>query len=141
VSRINSRRVLFGGIAAGVVMNIMDAVTNGVLMLSELQANAARLGLTLTGAESWPSMAALAAVDVVFGVVLVWLYAALRPTLGRGVKTALVAALAMYLSTMGILVGFALMGVVTAGIFIKMAIAGALTLAVGGMVGARLYRD
>jgi hypothetical protein len=133
--------VLFGGIAAGVVMNIMDAVTNGVLMFGELQANAARLGLTLTGAESLPSMAALAAVDVVFGVVLVWLYAALRPTLGPGVKTALVAALAMYLSTMGIIVGFALMGVVTGEIFIKMAIAGALTLAAGAIVGARLYRD
>ena len=141
MARINIRRVLIGGVVAGVVMNVMDAVTNGVLMLAEWRANSTRLGLDPAAAEGVANLVILAAVDVLFGIVLVWLYAAMQPRYGATVRTALLAAAAMFVATMGIIIGFVLMGVLTPWLLVQMAIAGAVTLAAGAVAGARFYRD
>ena len=140
VPGINRRRVVFGGIAAGIVMNILDAVTNGVLMLSELQANAVRLGLDPRAPETPFGILILGATDFVYGLVMVWLYAVLATRYGLGWRSALVSAGVVFLSTIGILAGFALMRVLTPWLLLQMSVAGAVTLAAGALVGARVYR-
>ncbi len=133
------RRLVIAGVAAGMVMNVMDAVTNGVLMLAEFQRNSIRLGLSPTAAETPAAIVILGGVDIVWGLALVWLYDAMIPRYGPGMRTALKAAVVLYLGTLGVIVGFALMGVLDGSMLAKMATAGAATLAAGAVTGARVY--
>lgn len=136
---IDRRRLVIGGVAAGLLMNVLDAITNGVLMFSELEANARRLGLDPRAPETPLGIATLAAIDVVYGLVIVWLYAVLAARYGPGWKPALASAAVVFVSTMGILVGFMLMRVLTPWLLVQMGAAGAVTLAAGALVGARVY--
>jgi hypothetical protein len=141
LDRLNWKGIVFGGIAAGIVMNVMDGVTNGILMFDEFRANTTRLGLSPAAATSPLGLATWVSLDFLFGIILVWLYAAMRPRYGPGPATALRSALAVYLPTTGIIAGFTVLGFLTGPLLIKMAFAGALTLAAGALLGARLYRE
>ena len=141
MTTINWRRVAVGGVAAGVVMNAMDALTNGVLLFDDYRANSARLGLSIEAMRSASGIVTIVALDFVYGVVLVWLYAAMLPRFGRSIGTAVRAAIAFYLATMGIVVGFALMGVLTRTLFVDMAIAGLVTTVAGSLVGCHFYKE
>lgn len=141
MTTINWRRVAVGGVAAGVVMNAMDALTNGVLLFDDYRANSARLGLSIDAMRSASSIVTIVALDFVYGVVLVWLYAAMLPRFGRSIGTAVRAALAFYLATMGIVVGFALMGVLTRELFAYSAVAGLVTTLAGAILGSRFYKE
>jgi hypothetical protein len=140
MSAINWRRVIAGGVAAGVVMNLMDGLTNGVLLLSAYQANSARLGLDPKSMVSVAGASIFIATDFVFGILLVWLYATMSAQYGSGAATAIRAAVGMYLATMGVIIGFAVMGVLTLFLVSQMAIAGLVTLIVGALAGSWVYR-
>jgi hypothetical protein len=141
VAAISVRRVLLGAFVAGTVMNVLDAVTNGLLVRSELAANSVRLGLDPAAAETPAGLVILAGLDYVLGAALVYVYAAMRPRFGPGPATALRGAAALYVATMVIVVGFALMGVVTASMLWKMSLAGVVTMAAGGLAGAAVYKE
>jgi len=141
VPAIDLRRLVLGGLAAGVLMNVFDAVTNGILMWSELSANAIRLGLDPRAPATPFGIVILGAVDVVYGLVMVWLYAVLAGRYGPGWRAALLSAGVVFASTMGILLGFMLMRVLTPRLLMQMGAAGAVTLAAGALVGARVYRQ
>lgn len=130
--------LLWGALASGIVMNVLDGATNGVFLLREFQANAARLGLDPGAAESVPAMATWVSMDFVFGFVLVWVYAALRPTYGSGTATALRAAAVLYVPTTGIILGFGILGMLTTSLVVKMAISGAIVVGVGAVVAGRV---
>jgi hypothetical protein len=141
MNAINWRRVAIGAAAAGVLMNVMDAVTNGLLMFNDFQANSRRLGLDPAAAIAPAAVFTWIALDFVFGWILVWMYAAMRPRYGPGVATALRSATAMYVPTTSIIAGFAIQGFLTPRLFAGMALAGALTLAAGALIGGWLYRE
>jgi hypothetical protein len=92
--RVNIRRIVLGGLAAGVVMNVLDFVTNAVLFKQAWAEAYAALKLA-------PSDAAVGAFwtafDLVSGVVIAFLYAAMRPRFGAGPRTALVAGFTQWL--------------------------------------------
>jgi hypothetical protein len=139
VQGVDRRRVILGGVAAGILMNVLDAITNGVLMWPQLEANAHRLGLDPRAPETPLGIVILGLVDVLYGLVIVWLYALLAPRYGAGWRAALLAAGVVFVSTMGILAGFMLMRVLTPWLLAQMGAAGAFTLAAGGLLGARIY--
>jgi hypothetical protein len=76
---VNGKRIVFGGLAAGLVMAVLDAVTNAVLFKRDWADAYAALHLT-------PSDGALGGfwttVDLVCGMLIAFLYAAMRPRLG-----------------------------------------------------------
>ena len=88
MSRINLGRVLIGGLIAGFIINAGEFLLNGVLLAEEM--NAAMVALNRP-----PIAPAMILWFVVFSFgfafVLVWTYAAIRPRLGPGVKTAICA--------------------------------------------------
>jgi hypothetical protein len=88
MNKINFPRVLLGGLVAGLVMNIGEFVVNDLILGAEMKAFFARLNLP----EPAGSFIAVAVIlTFVMGVVLVWLYAAMRPRCGPGPKTAICA--------------------------------------------------
>ena len=97
MGKINTGRVILGGLVAGLVMNASEAFlhagvlgADGAKLLEEWK----RLGLEMDVNESlvfW-----LIGITFVLGILAVWLYAAIRPRFGPGPKTALCAGLAVW---------------------------------------------
>lgn len=112
MSTINYPRVLLGGVIAGVVLAIGETILNSVV----LAADWASLGLNIDAATmpTWRS-AALFGVLICFGVVLVWVYAAIRPRFGPGPGTAIIAGVVLWMIAWALLGASAsLSGMITA---------------------------
>jgi hypothetical protein len=141
MSRINTGKVVAGGLLAGVVYNAIDFLINGMLMREEFAANAARLGLDAASQEAPAVIATWVAVDFIFGLVVVFLYAAVRPRFGPGPKTAIYAGLVIWVIGACLLLGFTQSGIFTMSIFTKMLIPTLVNSLVGAVAGAAVYKE
>jgi hypothetical protein len=141
MSGINTGKVVAGGLLAGVVYNAIDFLINGMLMREEFTANAARLGLDAASQEAPAVIATWVAVDFLFGLVVVFLYAAMRPRFGPGPKTAIYAGLVIWLIGAGLLLGFTQSGIFTMSIFSKMLIPTLVNSLAGAVAGAAVYKE
>lgn len=103
---MNYVRVILGGLLAGLVLNIGEMVLNGVIIHNAMVEWSGQHNLP---AEPGPSFLVLAVgLTFVLGIVMVWLYALIRPRMGPGPKTAIVAALVLWFAVyvyMGIILG------------------------------------
>lgn len=136
---INYLRVLFGGVIAGLVLAIGETVLNSLL----LSADWASLGMNADAASmpAWRS-AALFGVLVCFGVVLIWVYAAIRPRFGPGPGTAIIAGIALWVIAWALLGASAsLSGMITARIAVISAVWGFFEVPAAALAGARVYRE
>jgi hypothetical protein len=88
MSQIDPSRLLLGGLAAGVILNIGEFLLNEVLFKTQLEETVARLHIQRPGIV-FNSLAS--ALTLLLGIVIVFLYALIRSRLGPGPKTALVA--------------------------------------------------
>ena len=138
---INYGRVVLGGLAAGVVANACDYVTNMYIMAGDFERMARRLNLDQNAINS-PSVAmAWVAVDFVLGLLMVWTYAAMRPRLGPGPKTAIAAALLLLVAVTAVLYGFSSMGIFTPDTLIRGTVFSAITMIAASLVGGWLYKE
>ena len=94
MGKINLGRVILGGIAAGIVIDIFEGVLNGVLL--EKQWADAMTALGKSGTMSINQILAFNVWGLVTGILMVWLYAAMRPRLGACPKTAVCAGLMIW---------------------------------------------
>ena len=88
MNNINFPRVVLGGLVAGVVLNIGEFLLNDFVLGPQMKEFMARLNLPEPG-NTFRIVAVL--LTLVIGVVIVWVYAAMRPRLGPGPKTAICA--------------------------------------------------
>jgi hypothetical protein len=93
MGKINMGRVVFGGLVAGVVINIGELILN-IPILGQLWNEALR-------ALNRPSMESglpifFIILSFALGILLVWFYAAIRPRFGAGPLTALSAGLIVW---------------------------------------------
>jgi hypothetical protein len=86
---INIVRVLLGGIAAGLIINLSEFVMNAIVLADDWKQ--IMTSLNRPAEISGTQMAWFNVMGFALGVVTVWLYAAIRPRFGAGLKTALVA--------------------------------------------------
>jgi len=91
MGKINVGRVLLGGIVAGIVIDIWEGVMRGVILQARGAAVMASLGRN--GGVSTKQLIAFNVYGLVIGIAAIWLYAAIRPRLGAGPKTAVLAGL------------------------------------------------
>ena len=80
---INTNKVLIGGFAAGVVMNIIDFISNMYVLGARMKAesDAFKPGMS-DQMMSGTTMVSYIVMDLVLGILLVWTYAAMRPLVG-----------------------------------------------------------
>lgn len=90
MGKINLQKVIIGGLVAGVVLNVADFITYGVLLKEDMAAAMAAIGKPPVADSMIPLFVGL---DFVVGVFLVYLYAAIRPRFGPGPATAVKAGL------------------------------------------------
>jgi hypothetical protein len=139
---INTQKVLIGGIAAGVVMNIIDFVSYSFILGARMKAesDAFKPGMAdqMMGASS---MVTNIVMDLVLGILLVWTYAAIRPRFGPGLKTAVYAAVLFWLLAGIFLSGYLHMGMMSSGLWWSFAFVGLVNFLLSGWVGAKLYSE
>jgi magnesium-transporting ATPase (P-type) len=140
MAHTNRGRVILGGLLAGVVINIVEYVANGVVM-KEAWGRA----LQALGKPAEFSTAAIVTFNIwgfLLGIAAVWLYAAIRPRYGPGPNTALRAglatwAIAVFLSNF---VGSPL-GLFPLRLLVIATVVALVEIVVATLVGAWLYKE
>jgi hypothetical protein len=138
---MNTGKVVVGGLVAGIVFNIGDFVINTMLLTADNAAFLTRLGIDPAAMESFAGIAPWIVIDLLFGLLVVWTYAAIRARLGPGVSTAIIAGLIPYLGATLVLAGFTSMGVFPVAMFIKGSIASLINTSIGAVAGAWVYTE
>lgn len=139
MGKINLGRVILGGIVAGIVVDAFEYVLNGICLANDwtsLMSSIDRPALSMNGIMWFNVM------GFVLGFTAVWIYAAIRPRFGAGVKTAIYAALAVWF------VGYvaadatpAIMGVFPMDLYYKLVGVGLVEIIVATIAGAFLYKE
>jgi hypothetical protein len=139
MGRFNVGRVIMGGLAAGVVANALDYVINGILMKDEGEAMMQRLNLSADVVNQ--SITTWVIVDFVYGLLLVFTYAAMRPRFGAGPKTAVISGATLWLAICAIFAGLTAMGIYTEQAFIKSSALTLVSTLAASLTGAYIYKE
>jgi len=94
MGKISWGSVIKGGLLAGLVLNVVDFVTYGVVLKADLAQAMTALGKDPRAMDS--AIPLFVVLDFVYGIGLLWVYAAIRPRFGAGAKTAVIAGLAVW---------------------------------------------
>jgi hypothetical protein len=90
MNKINVGRVVLGGLLAGLVLNIGEVLLNDVVFGSQMKVWFSAHNVAEPGGSF---VATAVTLTFVLGIVIVLTYALIRPRLGPGAKTAIVAGL------------------------------------------------
>jgi hypothetical protein len=90
MGKINWRTLLLGGLLAGAVISVGDVLLYGIVVKAPMAVAMQRLP-PMTSAWRDAEVPWFIFLDIVAGIFVVWLYAAIRPRFGPGVRTALIA--------------------------------------------------
>jgi len=139
MGKINNGRVLLGGLVAGVVLNIGESLLNGVLLAKTMEEDFRRLNIPPPGGSF---IVRAVAITFLLGIAIVYLYAAIRPRFGAGVKAAVCAGLIawffVYLYAGYI---YEAMGVVSPKPFLIGLVWGIVEYSLGAIAGAWVYKE
>ena len=141
MGRIDTARVVIAGLVAGLVMNVVDSVSNGMLLGSRWMVQAELLHPGLVARVGMLSTYGWVTIDFVLGVVTVWCYAAIRPRFGAGPATAVRAALAVWVASHAMYASYVTMGLFSWKLIAASSAAGLVASLLGGLAGGRLYRE
>ena len=139
---INTGKVITGGLAAGVVMNVGDFLTNTYIMADKFKTEMDALNPALMPKMMETSTTvSFIALDFVLGVLLVFTYAAIRPRFGAGVGTAVKAGLMLWAISAVTWYFTVAMGFVSMNFYVMSAALSLVTILASAYVGARLYKE
>jgi hypothetical protein len=138
MGKINITRVLLGGLLAGLVVNVFEFVTNGVVLASQWDAGMKALG------RQMPRSAPVAFIVSGFlvGIGAIWLYAAARPRFGPGPQTAALTGLGFW--AFGYALpnsGFVALGIFPMRLIVVSTLVGLVELIAASLCGAWFYKE
>ncbi len=140
MKQINWSRVLLGGIVAGIIIDVVEFVLHGVVLASDWRQAMAALGRPME--ETVGAMVFYVLLGLVYGVLAIWLYAAIRPRYGAGPKTALWAGFAVWLLGYFLpTLGWGPMGLFPGQLLRIALLAGLAEILVATLAGAWLYKE
>jgi len=139
MNKINLGRAILGGVVAGIVLNIGEFLFNDVILGAQMREFFQRFNVPEPGGSF---LATATLLTLVLGIVIVWLYAAIRPRLGPGPKTAICAGLLMWFGVYlysGVINGMILQ--MPAKLLMIAIVWGAVEYVLAAIAGAWLYRE
>jgi hypothetical protein len=140
MGRMNLGRVVLGGIAAGIVLDISEGVMRGMLLRDQGADMMARLGLP--SAVTTKQLVAFNLWGLVVGVLTILLYAGIRPRMGAGPKTAIIAGLFVWALVFALgAMPFVFTHVLPVGFAVMTACAEGVMMIFAGLVGGALYKE
>ncbi len=136
---INITRMLLRGLLAGSVICFGEYIL-GWLILGEQWAEVlAEAGM---GEFGGGQTASFAVVGLLYGIALIWIYAAIRPRFGPGPKTAVVAGLTMWVVAWLLVSAYLIViGAYPTGLLIAATVWGLFELQIAAVAGAWLYQE
>ncbi len=141
MTKTNMARVVLGGILAGLVLNILGFIVDGILLAPQWNAGMSALGRS--GEISVNQIVSFNILGFCYGIGVVWLYTAIRPRYGAGPKTAVTAGLALWVG--GVLlpnVGFmSVNGLFPANLTIMTTLGGIVECIAAALAGAAVYKE
>ena len=140
MGKINFGRVILGGIVAGIVMDLLGYLVDGLMLAQNWSDDMILIGKS---EFSTTQLIEFNLLGIVSGLIAIWIYAAIRPRFGAGVKTAIFAGIAVWI--VGVLVPNASFMYV-AGLFSKhltlyTTLGGLVEVVAGTIAGAALYQE
>lgn len=140
MTHTNRVRVLLGGLLAGVVINLVEFVTNGVILKADWGQAMQALGKSpdVTGS----AIAIYNLWGFLVGIAAVWIYAAIRPRYGAGAGTAARAGLAAwFLAVLLANVANYPSGVFPTRLLVITSVVALFEIVIATVVGAWLYKE
>ena len=137
MGKINVGRLILGAVAAGIVMNGFDYVSNEIIMKADYAAVFAARNID----PAAMSIATMVVLDFAMALLLVFTYAAIRTRFGAGPKTALVAGLLVALIGNVVAAYFAGMGFFPWHLYLKAAALSTTNTVVCAYVGGAIYSE
>jgi hypothetical protein len=139
---INTSKVVVGGLAAGLVMNVIGFLGNGMLLGPRMEAEMVAVAPSLAGKGMAPMTIAFAVItQFIVGILLVWLYAAMRPRFGPGFKTAAYAELVIWVCGLLFYQDWLHVGLMMASTYAMVSCVALISLLAGAWVGGMLYKE
>jgi hypothetical protein len=140
---INTKKVIVGGLVAGIVMNVCDFLLNMMLGAQMKEsANAFKPGLgDAMSTMSGGTMAGYVIMDLVIGMLLAYTYAAMRPRFGAGAKTAIITALIFWIFGSIVSLNYMVMGMMSRSLWLTFGVAYLVCLVVASLVAGALYSE
>jgi hypothetical protein len=139
---INPRRVITGGLVAGVVIILFNILAQFVLadrvkqeMNNWIPASADRMSMGVG------VIAAGLMMKFVVGIILIWVYAAIRPRFGPGPQTAAYVAIAVWILGAVFFSDLPLMGMMSITTYILLETLQLVTFLIASLVGAKMYSE
>jgi hypothetical protein len=139
---INTKRVVLGGLAAGVLMiivNILGQIALGARVVREMNAWMPGAADRITGGTG--TIVVRVITTFLLGIILVWLYAAVRPRFGPGLRTAALVAVVVWVISSVFHLDYLLTGMLTGTTWWLFAVFQLVNLLIATWVGARLYSE
>jgi hypothetical protein len=139
MGKIDKSRVLLGGFAAGLVIVIGEYILNGIILVNEFSAQREKYGL---GDPTAAELTVGAIITVLYGVILIWIYAVIRPRFGPGPRTALIAAATFWAIAYVLFLGSLWANSIVSVKFAVVSILwGMVEAPIAALIGAGLYRE
>jgi hypothetical protein len=138
MGKINVSRVILGGLLAGLVINIFEYVLNTFVWAEQANSMLAKLGLSPPGGQQ---IACFIVIGFLFGILLVFAYAAIRPRFGASVKTALIAGGTLWLAGVPQTISEAIIGITGTHFAMMTLVAALIEIEVAAIAGAWLYKE
>ncbi|MBI2833467.1 MAG: hypothetical protein HYX76_03465 [Acidobacteria bacterium] len=139
MASINTRGVILGGVVAGFVINISEYVLNEPVLGGQMAEALTAHNLPPIGGSA---IALFLILGFALGLVLVWLYAAIRPRFGPGPKTAAIAGVVVwFLAYFTSSLNFGAIGLLPARLLLIGLVWGLVELIVASLVGGWLYSE
>ncbi len=142
MAAINTGKVVVGGLVAGVVLNVIDFISNMFIIGERFKPDWDAINPNLwPNMMATPTMVTYVVADFALGLLLVWTYAAIRPRFGAGPKTAAYASIALWLVGSVVYAGFVASGLLSTTAYMTFGIIALANFLLAGWVGARLYTE
>ncbi|SRR5216683_5318044 len=138
MNKIKWNRAFLGGLLAGVIINLSEFITNGVVLANQWEVAMKALGRSMSSS----ALISFAILGFMSGFAIVLLYARARPCLGPGARTAILTGLVFWIIGYGLpSFGFSAVGLVPRRLFLIGTIVGLVEAILASIVGAWLYEE
>ncbi len=141
MTKTNLGRIILGGIVAGIVLDILGYIVDGILLAPQWTAGMTALGKS--GEFTLNQIVSFNILGLANGIFAIWLYAAIRPRYGAGPKAAICAGLALWVAGV-LLPNIAFMGVnglFATNLAILTTVAAIVECVVAALAGAAVYKE
>lgn len=138
MGKINCKKTIICGLIAGVVINIIDFVVNGKLLMADWQAAMAKYNQPTEMTTG--KMIGFIVMDFVLGLTLAHIYVGIRPRWGAGPKTAVKAALLLWIPVAVSSYGMTCVGI-SMNLYVMSTLGSLVAYLAGAVVGMNPYQE